>query len=270
MIKKIRLRALRLRQWDGASGKRASHRLSWRASRPLSSCAGCEVVSRTVGNFVHLGRWVGGLIIVSVSQDNPNYVSQEQLGRVSVCSEDETAGEGDGKPSENRKTEFPPPPTTPPSPSRARTRSRYQPRGDLREQTGGQTVTFCFFISSRMARWTPVRRRSLWKWSEGLRLVPKRCPGTCSWNMPPAPTRLQVREKNNTNHENLKEKTCFWRMLWALTRLEIKAERKKHFTYHAFNMITSYNQRWNKESNARFNLKTRQMSQRSFKLLVNY
>ena len=107
------------------------------------------MVSRTVGNFVHLGRWVGGLIIVSVSQDIPNYVSQEQLGRVSVCSEDETAGEGDGKPSENRKTEFPPPPTTPPSPSRARTRSRYQPRGDLREQTGGQTDTFCFFYPLR-------------------------------------------------------------------------------------------------------------------------
>ena len=83
---------------------------------------------------------------MSVSQDNPNYVSQEQLGRVSVCSEDETAGEGDGKPSENRKTEFPPPPTTPPSPSRARTRSRHQPGGDLREQTGGQTITFCFFL----------------------------------------------------------------------------------------------------------------------------
>ena len=49
---------------------------------------------------------MGGLIIVSVSQDNPNYVSQEQLGRVSVCSEDETAGEGDGKPSENHKTAF--------------------------------------------------------------------------------------------------------------------------------------------------------------------
>ena len=87
---------------------------------------------------------MGGLIIVSVSQDNPNYVSQEQLGRVSVCSEDETASEGDGKPSENHKTEFPPPPTTPSSPSRARTRSRHQPRGDLREQTGGQTVTFSF------------------------------------------------------------------------------------------------------------------------------
>ena len=99
-----------------------------------------------MGNFGHLGWWVGGLIIVSVSQDCPNYVSQEQLGRVSVCSEDETAGEGDGKPSENRKTEFPPPPTTPPSPSRARTRSRHQPGGDLREQTGGQTITFCFFL----------------------------------------------------------------------------------------------------------------------------
>ena len=102
------------------------------------------MLSRTVGNFGHLGRWVGGLIIVSVSQDNPNYVSQEQLGRVSVCSEDETAGEGDGKGSENHKTEFPYPPATPPSPSRARTRSRHQPGGDLREQTGGQTVTFSF------------------------------------------------------------------------------------------------------------------------------
>ena len=146
----------RLRQWDGATGKRASHRLSWRASRPLSSCAGCAVVSRTVGNFGHLGRWVGGLIIVSVSQDNPNYVSQEQLGRVSVCSEDETAGEGDGKPSKNHKTEFPPPPSTPPSPSRARTRSRHQPGGDLREQTGGQTVTFCFFIRPRSEHSLPM------------------------------------------------------------------------------------------------------------------
>ena len=82
---------------------------------------------------------------MSVSQDCLNYVSQEQLGRVSVCSEDETAGEGDGKPSENRKTEFPPP-TAPPSPSRARTRSRHQPGGNLREQTGGQTVTFSFFL----------------------------------------------------------------------------------------------------------------------------
>ena len=122
----------------------------------------------------------------------------------------------------------------------------------------GKLSPFVFFLSSPIARWTPVPRRSLWKWSEGLLLVPKRCLGTCSWNTPPAPTRLQVREKNNTNLENIKEKTTgLWKMPWLLTRLEIKlTERKRHFTDHAFNMINLYNQRWNKESNARFYLRS--------------